>query len=316
MERVRGRRTRRAAAQLSAQADRRGAELLLDQLGDLGPVFDAYPDAEPSYVRGLGEIRLESSVISALGSRHPYWKVNPKREGARFAAALGVAVPENLASALSLDAIDFDTLPEAFVLKPANGSTNRGVFALRRRTDGRFDELLTREPWSEADVRREYTRLRDSGQVSSNVLVEELLEKPDVPEAVPDDIKVFCFYDQAALILQRDMGGTTDPGGWRFKLWTPDFDDVGPINWAAQYDPSLAAPVAGPDIVEQALMLSRALRLPALRVDFLETSRGPVFGEFTMTPGLPGPFTPAADRALGAHLIRARAQLAIESFAG
>lgn len=293
--------------------DEHGARVVEDQLGEFREFFDRSPGLAPSYSRGLAEIRLESDLMGRLGSPHVYWRVNPKHAGAAFASSHGVPVPAQYASALSIDELDFASLPESFVLKPANGSTNRGVFALRRRLDGSFVELLSQRTVMEEDVVTGYHDLRMASQVSANVVVEELLTKPGNSDAVPDDIKVFCFYDRAPLVMQRDMRGKTDAAGWRFKLWTPDWREIGPVNWIQGYDGSLVAPVSGNAIVSSALTLSMALRLPALRVDFFDTTRGPVFGEFTMTPGLPAPFTPLVDRALGAHLALARAALAASS---
>ena len=150
------------------------------------------------------------------------------------------------------------------------------------------------------------------GKVTGNLIVEELLRKPGGDGAIPDDFKVYCFYDRASLVMQRDLAESANRSKWRFKFWSRDWVDLGAIKYADRVDPDLDAPVHGAALIEEAERLGALLRLPFVRLDFYDTDRGVVFGEVTLNPGPPEIFGPEFDEYLGRQREYAAARLLAE----
>jgi hypothetical protein len=261
------------------------------------------------------ETMRRMALLRAAGVRQPYGDVNAKDGGYRFARSTGVDVPRELVRHDSVEGIDWNSLPDEVLLKPRWGATNRGVFALDRQRDGSYVDLLRGRRLTQAEVLDQYRRHVEKGQISAAVIVEELLHKPGAATSIPDDFKVYCFYDQAAMVMQRDMGRQSDPAAWRFKFWDRDWADIGAIKFADRVDPQLAPPLHGAAIIDAAERMGRALRLPFVRLDFYDTERGAVFGEVTMAPGPPEVFTPTVDEQLGRRFEIAAARLLAEDIA-
>lgn len=261
------------------------------------------------------ETMRRMALLRAAGVRQPYGDVNAKDGGYRFARSLDVDVPRELSRHDSVDDIDWQSLPDEVLVKPRWGATNRGVFALERQRDGSHVDRLRGRRLQQAEIRDEYRRHVEQRQISAALIIEELLHKPGVPGSIPDDFKVYCFYDRAAMVMQRDMGRHPDPARWRFKFWDRDWADVGSIKFTDRVDPQLGPPLHGAAIIDAAERMGRELRLPFVRLDFYDTDRGAVFGEVTMAPGPPEVFTPTVDEELGRRFEIAAARLLAEDIA-
>ncbi|MEZ5166404.1 MAG: ATP-grasp fold amidoligase family protein [Acidimicrobiales bacterium] len=247
-------------------------------------VFSRFADERPSYMHALHETKRRMAVMREFGVRHPYWEVNDKLGGYRYVAALGLDHPAVLARHDEIRDVDPGAIPRRFLVKPVGGSTNRGVFGLDledRPATGAYTELLTGRELTWAQVVEEYESHVVEKRISAALVVEELLRHPRDTAAIPDDFKVYCFYDRAALVMQRHMNATADRTAWRFKFWDREWVDLGPIKFADRCDPDLPPPVHGDAIIEAAERLGAALRLPFVRLDFYDTDRGAVFGEVT-----------------------------------
>ncbi|MFT5202299.1 MAG: hypothetical protein ACI9C1_001687 [Candidatus Aldehydirespiratoraceae bacterium] len=297
-----------------------GARDLDDPLGvgnikDLENVFARFTDRRASYMNALHETKRRMGLLRALGARHPYWDVNSKQGGYRFAAAHGISHPETIARYASLDEIDLADLPSRFLLKPDSGSNNRGIMGLDRQDDGTYIDRLLGRVMTWEDVRAEYSDHADNGRISKSVMVEELLCKPGDSNSITDDFKVYCFYDRAELIMQRDMSQSQDRSQWKFKFWNRDWEDVGPVKYADRCHPELERPPHAEEIIAEAERLGKALRQPFIRLDFYDSDRGVVFGEVTLTPGPPEVFAPEVDEYLGRHREYAVARLMAEDIA-
>ncbi|NIR40184.1 MAG: hypothetical protein GWN79_21720, partial [Actinobacteria bacterium] len=104
---ARGLGLRRGPAAMSRPQDDHATRLIEAALGDAAKVFRELPDPPPGYESELRRIRRDSELHAVSGSRHPYWSVNPKRAGYRFAAAHGVSHPELFGSFDSIDDVTY-----------------------------------------------------------------------------------------------------------------------------------------------------------------------------------------------------------------
>lgn len=279
---------------------------------DLEEVFARFTDRRASYMHALDETKRHHALLSTLGVRHPYWDINMKAPGYRFAASLGIDTPREIARFERIEDVDPDDLPDRFLLKPMSGAANRGVIGLDRQADGTYIDRLLGRTLTWEDVRAEYHVHLTGAKISAGLIVEELLCKPRDPTSIPDDFKVYCFYDRAALVMQRDLRQKEDRKEWRFKFWNREWDDVGPVKFADRCDPDLAPPAHGREIIDAAERIGKRLRLPFIRLDFYDADRGVVFGELSLSPGAPEVFDPDVDEHLGRHRELAAARIAAE----
>ena len=265
----------------------------------------------PSYRYKLHESKRRKVLLDTEGHRQRVWAFNDKLAGLRLAADLGVATPTAIADVATLDELDWDSLPDRFVLKPLNGAANRATFLLHRDGDG-FQDLMDGGYKSRDDVVRVAVDLVDRGLVSARFCVEELLApRVDLRDRIaqPDDFKVFCFWDRPVVVMQRRLGGTPDHSAWRFKFWSSAWDDLGPVKYPDRCDPTLEEPAGSDEIIEAATRIGRHLAIPFVRLDLYDTDRGVVFGEVTPHPGPPERWDPKVDEILGRHWEHAEARL-------
>jgi hypothetical protein len=252
----------------------------------------------PSYRYKLEELKRRHGSLGGFGLKDPLDSINDKFRAYVFADRHGIDHPKTFGSYESVDDIAWSDLPEAFVLKTRFGSSNHGVKALVREADGGFHDLLRSRTWTIEEMVDHHHELASKGVASRSIFAEELILKPGTRH-IADDWKFYCFDGVVGLCMQRDVRATGDMSQWRFKFWSRDWDDMGPIKFVDRLDPELAAPADGAAMVELAERLSAIIGRPFLRIDLFESERGPVLGEFTPRPGPPEVFVPENDEELG-----------------
>ena len=257
----------------------------------------------PSYRYKLHESKRRKVLLDGEGHRQRVWAFNSKAAGLRLASDLGVATPELIADPLPLDEIDWEALPERFVLKPLEGAASRAIFLLRRTSTG-YRDLMDAQDKSRDEVIGVARQLVDDGLVSARFCIEELLApRAELLDRIaqPDDFKVFCFWDRPLVVMQRRLGGHADASRWRFKFWTADWEHLGPVKYPDRYDPTLELPAGAEEIIEVTSRIGRHLAIPFVRLDVYDTDRGVVFGEVTPHPGPPERWDPVVDEIFGRH---------------
>ncbi|MGB1504119.1 MAG: ATP-grasp fold amidoligase family protein [Acidimicrobiales bacterium] len=265
----------------------------------------------PSYRHKLHESKRRKLLLDAEGHRQRVWAFNDKLAGLQLATDLGVATPTAIADVSVVDDLDWDKLPERFVLKPFQGAASRATFLLCR-TGAGFRDLMDGGFKSQDDIVGAARDLVDRGLVSARFCVEELLSpRTELLDRIaqPDDFKVFCFWDRPIVVMQRRLGGRPDQSAWRFKFWNSAWEDLGPVKYPDRCDPTLEAPAGGEEIVEAAARIGRQLAIPFVRLDFYDTDRGAVFGEVTPHPGPPERWDPKVDEILGRQWEHAEVRL-------
>ncbi|HKJ10870.1 MAG TPA: ATP-grasp fold amidoligase family protein [Ornithinimicrobium sp.] len=251
----------------------------------LAPV-DVLPHGQaspPSFRRRLHDLNRGPRELKRLDpqGRHPLRQIPFKLRNYRLASSHGVPVPEVLRVWATLDGLDLTEAPETFVLKADRGAASRGVLPLRRVDHDAYRVVGERQVMTQEQVR---AHLRQP-KVKGPFFIEPLLAPPQ-GDSLPQDIKLYMFYGELGHVMLRRMARHGDMRRARYRFLDEDGadlgDDVAPGN---HIDPTIEPPQAFADYVAIARHLSRAVALPFIRVDLLETDQGPVFGELTRAPG-------------------------------
>lgn len=189
--------------------------------------------------------------------------------------------------------IDYDSLPERFVLKGAHGS-GPDLRALIR------DKSALPRPLFIALATRILRRRCGPevnewwySQIRSRLLIEELLLEPD--GTIPPDYKCYVFNGLAHFIQVIDRRHRVPYARFYDREWLPQ-----PFNREGFMDgPDVARPQNLDDLLAVAERLGRDLAF--VRVDLYTVSGRVFFGEITLAPGAGWiPFRPPAyDQILG-----------------
>jgi len=268
-----------------------------------------------SYTHKLHESKRRSSILQLLDHRQPVWAHNDKLSGYRLAERAGVRTPQVFYRSTTLDDVDWTGLPPRFVVKPLDGANNRGVFLLVAAEDGWYLDLMDNRHKTLDEVCAEYAALADAKKITSNFAVEELVRPgDDLADVIdiPDDLKVYCFYDRSVVAMQRRMNGTSDRSKWTFKFWDRDGIDLGPVKYPDRCDPDLQRPEGLDEVFVAAESIGQLLAWPFCRLDFYASSEGPVFGEIAPHPGPPEVWNETMDERLGREWELAEARLLVD----
>jgi hypothetical protein len=253
-----------------------------------------------------------TGVLRREGIREPILQLSAKLPARRFAAVHGLRVARILGRWKDPEAIDWDRLPERFVIKSNVGGGAVNVFPLARGQGvDEYVDLLTGQTTSQEAVT---AGLRARHKKHSIYFAEEFLVGIDTNATdvtVPTDIKVFCFYGEPAYLEVRrgDQSRARDVTS-RARAFAPDgteLTDVRALIDSGEGD--LDPPADLTAVLEAAARLSAAIRRPLERLDFFETDDGLVFGEVTQNPGHLPALVPEWDRHLGEVYERAYARL-------
>lgn len=295
---------RAANAQLRAS----NAELARDETAPpeipTEPSFGAHLQADR---RIFEEARL--AVAAGADLVHaPRVELMHKLKAYRFAESHGVRVPEVLAVWSDLDEIDWDALPEAFVLKSAGGFSSLGVYPLRR-VPGGFQVVGQSTVRTPEDITAALRRNAATRRIRAPYFVEALLEEHDQPGVLPTDHKLYAFYGEVGHVLLRRM---TQHGNTRLAHWQyldREGVDLGDVAEGRTVNPDLPAPPNLAQMVQIAERLSLAVPTPMIRVDLYNTSQGICLGEFTIMPGGQQQYRADHDAMLGRLWEQAAARL-------
>jgi hypothetical protein len=231
------------------------------------------------------------------GLREPILQLYTKLTAQRFASAHGIRVPEVLGRWPDPDTIEWDSLPDRVVIKSNIGGGGVNVFPLVRDGDDYID-MLTGEPTSRGEITQ---KLWQKHEERSFYFAEEFLVA-GVPgnNAMPNDVKVFCFYGEPMYLEVRtgDWSRARDVTS-QVRTFTADGTELFDVRALIDVGHELQKPKHLDEIVSASARLSRAIRRPLERLDFFETNDGLVFGEVTQNPGHLPALVPEWDRRLG-----------------
>jgi TupA-like ATPgrasp len=189
----------------------------------------------------------------------------------------GHILPQLLGSYNQSSEIDFEALPQKFVLKCNHGCGFNIICTNKNELDINHTKQLL-DSWLNTDYSKNTGELHYAC-ITPRIICEEFLEGPEGKQ--PTDFKVFCFSGKAQSVLvatDRDETGHTDKY---------DFYD---LNWnkLPYYVPSINAvrqtpkPASFDTMIEIVEALSQPF--PFVRMDMYEINGKIILGEMTFTP--------------------------------
>ena len=268
----------------------------------------------PSYEAIKYEFMRMHQVLRSRGLMYRGMEFNSKQRGYELARELGLETPRTSVPSLDYRKLDATVLGEACVIKPHDGADSHGVFLLESTGYGSWREVMSGDVMDVEEIIARYGREVANNRATTLLSVEELLRpsgptRYGVPSAV--NVKVWCAGRQPVMARTSEWKPGPVPG-FVYKCWGIHGEDVGRLAGGPKCDLTLPMVDHFAEIVAQAERVATRLDLPFVRVDFYDTSRGPVFGEVTPFPGIGGgPWAPEFDRVLGTLIELATTDLII-----
>lgn len=225
---------------------------------------------------------LEVGVPGELGD---------KRILPAFAKSIGVKT-SNIFYVGEFAGLDFDKLPDAFVIKPSYASTSVGVFLLRKESEDSFYDLVADKSITKEFLEDQYSELSEKYYKDPSVgmvQVEELLTSPD-GSFPPPDIRAYMFQGECGVIIVEDHIA----GPARATYFNGDFSKM--LDVAHRYSVAKGAeqlesivdrePPSNADVILNVVKrISVAIPSAFCRVDVYNTQKGVILGEVTFYPG-------------------------------
>ena len=200
---------------------------------------------------------------------------------------LGLRCPERHLVIHDLDAVKPADLPDRCVLKLSGGWSARGVMPVERLGAGLwFDHLALRSRRWKQIAERQRKVAASFGMTEPAWFVEEMVESTVAGKPIPLDYKFYCFRDRIGLVVQIDRNVTPARICLLREDFTPFVEGRDYALGSANAQPGQAAvPLNAPSLVYWAKLLSLRTDAPFVSVDLYDSPQGPVFGEFTFSPG-------------------------------
>lgn len=245
--------------------------------------------------RGLLTTRMRRKQ---LAHQLPEWELDTKEYGYQFAQSMEIPFPPQSQSVYSLKNLP---LQPGTAVKPKQGAGGRGVYLLLGE-----EEYLNVKTSESLNTKEELVNAMEkdlqTGAVREDSWVTETLYYYNEQKREPArDLKFYCFYGEAALILEIQRYPETAYCWW---------NTAGEMVYTGKYEAQL---MQGDGVtqeeIELAQRISREIPAPFCRIDFLSTAQGLVFGEFTPKPGNYDHFNEETDRQLGEAFLQAEERL-------
>lgn len=267
-----------------------------------GLVEDGIPLQQVASFRANLSMRVrQKQLVESL----PEYMLEDKVDAYKFVDELGIRKPE-----ISDEEYRVIDIPrqERVVIKPSDGAGSRGVYLVynvneiidvkrSKQLDGWGDLLASME----ADLA--------SGWVEEDRwLMEELIFENQDKKTPASDIKFYSFYGKIGLILE-----ITRYPERSHCWWTADGER---IRTGKYEDELFVGNGVTSEEIEMASAISAKIPAPFIRIDFLRSDEGLVFGEFTSKPGNYDEFNEDIDQQLGDYYIEAQEQLVQDLLAG
>ena len=172
--------------------------------------------------------------------------------------------------------IDWNSLPDKFVLKTTHGGGNTGVVVCKNKN--KFDRIDAIKKLKKSMNQDLYKSQREwpYKNVKRRILAENYLEDNETKEL--RDYKFFCFNGEVkALFIATDRGS----GNVKFDYFDSDFNHLNIV----QQHPMSGMNIDKPKCFEEMKIIASQLSvgLPHVRVDLYEVNGKVYFGEYTFS---------------------------------
>ena len=231
-------------------------------------------------------IKIRESLKKYKGKMHPVDKVGYKLKAYILAEKLKIAHAKVIGIYKRIEDVDWENLPDEFVIKPQQGSSLNGVLPLIYKDNkyknliglyGKYAEniFMTRE---EAIA---YFK-KGIGSHSKSLWIEELLSNP-----CPCNWEFHSFNGIIGLVEQLAKASYPE----RRKFWTIDWAGLGHLfeepeeGIKIKIDTTMQLPENKERLLEVARILSEEVNYPYVRVDLYSINGVIYIGELTPHPG-------------------------------
>src|SRR5699024_2624242 len=235
----------------------------------------------------------------------PEWILDDKVNAYAFVDALGIPTPKVDEVTYSLKNIP---QREGIVVKPSDGAGARGVYLVHRLDyiyDVKNSTVLTS---FEALMTNMQNDLHDGAVAEDDWMIEEIIYENKESLMPARDLKFYMFYGKVGAVLEI----VRDPEV-RHCWWNANGERI----LTGKYEESLFhGKGITPEEISVVESLSEEVPAPFLRIDFLTSEKGIVFGEFTPKPGDYDDFNTETDRLLGDYYLDAQARLEADLLQG
>ena len=220
----------------------------------------------------------------AYSEKYERWE--DKVQGRYIAEQLGVPIPRTYAILDNAADIDFNRLPSKYVIKVNHWAACYGVLAIQENYDLVHKKAMTNEEiraYIGKFMKKQFTMEKSQSLIRRKILIEEFLYPENSADKLPTDYKCFvfggkCHYIQ--VVRNRANGKVVHDfmtPAWK-KVRPPMVDDY------FQHGKDMPLrPKCLPDIIKRAELLGADFG-EFIRVDIFATTKGAIFGEFTVQP--------------------------------
>ncbi len=180
----------------------------------------------------------------------------------------------------NFDDIDFDSLPEQFVLKCNHDSGSTNVIKSKSElTPEKLKEM--RELYNRRLSRNYYYAGREYpyNGIKPYIIAEQLMKDEKAPEKSIEDYKFFCFGGEPKIMFVA----TDRAIDVKFDFFDMDFNHLDLVNIHPQSGKVIPKPEKFEEMKEVAAMLSKGMRF--VRIDLYELNGQLYFGEYTFFHG-------------------------------
>lgn len=175
--------------------------------------------------------------------------------------------------------IDFDKLPNKFVLKSTDGSGGENILICRDKTELKVSEVIkTTNNWLNKKLGKMTREWAYEGAENSKIIIEKYLEDPSNEDNTINDYKFFCFDGKVEyLVVDVDRYS-----GHKRNFYTRDW-----IHLKVSSDcPMANRPLVKPNTFEEMISVAEKISngFPFVRVDLYSIEEKVIFGEMTFYP--------------------------------
>lgn len=230
------------------------------------------------------------------GREHTSWK--SKLELREMVNHLDIKLPMIYEVRNTVDEL-VDPSMDSWVLKPAKGAANRGVYPIIKK-DKKLYNVFTGKVTTFEKIKQS---LKKQSGFKPPFIIEEYLGT----DTLPYNWELYCFKGKIGLIRQRQNIDNTIK---HYKFYDIDFKNLGLIEQSKKdiLDESMPLPHNPDELLRVARVISENIPFTFCRVDLYDTEHGVYFGELTHHPGVGNNFDKHIDEKLGRMWLEAEAR--------
>jgi hypothetical protein len=219
-------------------------------------------------------------------AHHWQRKLSNKKNAREFAKKHDCEVPVLFWCGRDINEIEFNNLPDQFVLKPTIGHSSRHVYVIDKGVN-----LLDKSSYSGKGLSKIMAAQLEQ-HANLEFLIEEFVRTEQGDYKIPINYKFHTFNGVIAGINVINRAG---PKEGFMRAYDENWNLIKDISNDFPKGPYQDPPACLSEMIKQAKTLSRAYQI-YVRLDFFATHKGAIFGEFTPTPSVGNYFTRAADK--------------------